>query len=55
VALIGPRQVGKTSMARRILAEASPRYFDLENPRDLQRLDQPLTALEALGGRTSSG
>jgi uncharacterized protein len=50
VALIGPRQVGKTTLARRLLPEASPRYFDLENPRDLQRLDEPLTALEALHG-----
>jgi len=50
VALIGPRQVGKTTLARRFLPEASPRYFDLENPRDLQRLDNPLTALEGLRG-----
>lgn len=50
VALIGPRQVGKTTLARRFLAEGSPRYFDLENPLDLQRLDEPLTALEAIDG-----
>lgn len=50
VALIGPRQVGKTSLARDLLPEASTRYFDLENPRDLQRLDEPMTALEALEG-----
>lgn len=50
VALIGPRQVGKTSLARRFLDEGSARYFDLENPRDLQRLEEPLTALEPLLG-----
>src|SRR5687768_9812745 len=50
VALIGPRQVGKTTLARRFLPEDSPRYFDLENPRDLQRLQEPMTALESLRG-----
>lgn len=50
VALIGPRQVGKTTLARRLVPAASPRYFDLEDPRDLRRLDEPLTALEALRG-----
>lgn len=50
VALIGPRQVGKTTLARSFLPEASTRYFDLESPRDLQRLEEPLTALEALPG-----
>ncbi|MCW5633703.1 MAG: ATP-binding protein [Rubrivivax sp.] len=50
VALIGPRQVGKTTLARRLLPGGSPRYFDLEDPRDLRRLDEPMTALEALRG-----
>ena len=50
VALIGPRQAGKTTLARRSLPEASARYFDLESPRDLQRLDEPLTAPEGLQG-----
>jgi hypothetical protein len=50
VALIGARQVGKTTLARRFLDEGSPRYFDLESPLDLQRLDEPLTALQALDG-----
>ena len=35
VALVGPRQVGKTTLAREHLAPASPNYFDLENPLDL--------------------
>lgn len=50
VALIGPRQVGKTTLARGFLPADSPRYFDLENARDLQRLDEPVTALQALSG-----
>ena len=50
VALIGARQVGKTTLARRFLPEASARYVDLESPRDLQRLEEPLTALQALPG-----
>ena len=50
VALIGPRQVGKTTLARRFLPADSPRYFDLEDVRALQRLDEPMTALEDLRG-----
>lgn len=50
VALIGPRQVGKTTLARTFLPAASANYFDLEDPRDLERLAQPMTALEPLRG-----
>jgi predicted AAA+ superfamily ATPase len=50
VALIGPRQVGKTTLARRFLQPTSVNYFDLEDPRDLQRLAEPMTALEPLRG-----
>lgn len=50
VALIGPRQVGKTTLARGFLPAGSPRYFDLESARDLQRLDEPATTLEPLSG-----
>ena len=42
VALIGPRQVGKTTIARTFVAPASANYFDLEDPRDLERLAQPI-------------
>lgn len=48
VALVGPRQVGKTTLARSFLSPDSGRYFDLESPPDLERLAQPLTALETL-------
>lgn len=48
VALVGPRQSGKTTLARRWLAPGQAAYFDLENPVDEARLSQPLTALQAL-------
>lgn len=50
VALIGPRQCGKTTAGRWILRHDSPRYFDLEDPASLARLDQPMTALAGLRG-----
>ena len=49
-ALIGPRQAGKTTLARAILPPGSPAYFDLEDPRALARLAEPLTALAPLRG-----
>lgn len=48
--LTGPRQAGKTTLARGLLAEDSPNYFDLEDPVSLARLEQPRTALEPLQG-----
>ena len=50
VVLTGPRQCGKTTLARELLSEDSPSYFDLEDPLSLARLDQPKTALEPLQG-----
>lgn len=50
VALIGPRQCGKTTLARQITSPDSPNYFDLENPISLARLDEPMTALQELRG-----
>lgn len=50
VVLIGPRQCGKTTMARALVAADSPNYFDLEDPPSLARLDQPMTALKPLRG-----
>jgi len=50
VALIGPRQCGKTTLARQIEPLLSGNYFDLEDPASLARLDQPMTALESLRG-----
>lgn len=48
--LTGPRQAGKTTLARQILSEDSANYFDLEDPVSLSRLDEPRTALEPLEG-----
>lgn len=50
VALLGPRQCGKTTAARQILPADSPNYFDLEDPASLARIDQPMTALASLRG-----
>jgi len=55
VALLGPRQCGKTTLARAYIAHKSPdlprsHYFDLEDPTDLERLDDPKLALEGLRG-----
>ncbi len=50
VALLGARQVGKTTLARQLAAawRGPVLHLDLEDPRDLARLDDPLLAL---GGR----
>jgi len=50
VVLVGPRQCGKTTLARELLPEDSPGYFDLEDPLSLARLEQPKTALGSLKG-----
>ncbi|MBI1846723.1 MAG: ATP-binding protein [Candidatus Rokubacteria bacterium] len=49
-ALVGPRQAGKTTLARQIVPENSPAYFDLEDPRGLARLAEPMMALGPLRG-----
>ena len=49
-ALIGPRQCGKTTMARTFVPAGSLNYFDLEDPVSLARLEQPMTALRDLQG-----
>jgi uncharacterized protein len=50
VVLSGPRQCGKTTLARELLPADSPSYFDLEDPASLARLDEPMTALASLEG-----
>jgi uncharacterized protein len=50
VALLGPRQCGKTTLARQLAGTSKSTYFDLENPVDLARLSEPMTALEQLRG-----
>lgn len=48
--LVGPRQCGKTTLARQFVPSDSPNYFDLEDPISLARLDEPMTALAPLTG-----
>jgi uncharacterized protein len=49
-ALLGPRQCGKTTLARRFAERERSTYFDLENPVHRRRLSAPLTVLEELSG-----
>ena len=49
-ALLGPRQCGKTTLARLIAEQEPATIFDLEDPIDLQRLSEPMQALQGLSG-----
>ena len=49
-ALIGPRQCGKTTLARQLVSVDSINYFDLEDPESLARLAEPAVALRDLRG-----
>ncbi|MSQ59243.1 MAG: ATP-binding protein [Betaproteobacteria bacterium] len=49
-ALLGPRQCGKTTLAKQIAKDSASTYFDLENPLHLARLEQPMSALDGLRG-----
>ncbi len=46
-AITGPRQCGKTTLAREFAKDKSVHFFDLENPSDLFALEDPLFALQA--------
>jgi len=50
--VLGARQIGKTTVARQIAGtwHGSVSTFDLEDPRDLARLGEPMLALEPLRG-----
>ena len=53
VAILGPRQIGKTTLARQVARQAARpvHWLDLENPADLNRLlDDPLLVLDELRG-----
>ncbi len=41
VVILGPRQVGKTTLALSVAKKRSSLYLDLENPEDLQKLMSP--------------
>lgn len=51
LAMLGPRQVGKTTLARAYAQGHACAYFDLEDPVSLQALAQPVVALDALLGQ----
>lgn len=55
VALLGPRQCGKTTLAKQIFADQETEqlgrnYFDCEKAIDIQRLQNPAIALSELNG-----
>jgi uncharacterized protein len=52
VGVIGARQVGKTTLARSLLAtiKGPCSYYDLENPEDLVRLSDPMLTLKQMKG-----
>lgn len=54
IAMLGPRQSGKTTLAKMYSKEQEPfprvNYFDLESPIDADRLKEPLLALKPLKG-----
>lgn len=51
VALIGPRQVGKTTLALAMGQQSNALYLDLEDRDDRSRLDNPALFLESLEDR----
>ena len=51
VALLGPRQCGKTTLARRIADETDAVYLDLTDPLDVARLSEPRSFLARHEGR----
>ncbi len=50
VLLVGPRQAGKSTLARHVADPVPPNVFDLEDPRDLARLGDPTLSLSSLSG-----
>lgn len=52
VVLLGPRQVGKTTLARHLLGQMSAIYLDLESPEDLAKLTDPVSFLRENHNKT---
>jgi len=50
VSLLGPRQCGKTTLARFLEKKYQAVFFDLESPQDQMRLQNPELTLGALEG-----
>jgi hypothetical protein len=51
VALLGPRQCGKTTLARQMIPASHPQYFDLEDPVVARLMENPMTSLQGLQGQ----
>ena len=49
-ALVGPRQCGKTTLARMFSKEKTTTFFDLESQFDVNRLQNPQLMLGSLSG-----
>src|SRR5579862_7506818 len=50
-AILGPRQVGKTTLAKQYVEQyfaQNAYFFDLENPLDIARLENPMLALQSI-------
>lgn len=47
VGLLGPRQIGKTTLAQAIAAKRPALYLDLEDYRDMAKLEDPIPFLES--------
>ncbi len=50
VSLLGPRQAGKTTLARQVVGDQPATWLDLESPLDLASLANPQTFLSPLRG-----
>jgi uncharacterized protein len=50
VSILGPRQCGKSTLARMYCDHVANEYFDLEDPVDRRRLEAPMQALKPLRG-----
>ena len=51
VAILGPRQVGKTTLALEIAKNQDSIYLDLESPRDMAKLQDPIAYLSMQEGK----
>ena len=51
VALLGPRQIGKTTLAQEIAKSCASLYLDLENYQDLSKLEDPVEYFSLHSGK----